>query len=153
MRAVTINLTAVIAIGLLAGLSAAQAKERRSPAFSVAVTLSDAAAKRLSSSGEQITVSAMLGGEAKPGVETEDGTIALGDMRREANAKGIASFGPVRLAPSELRKIAGPPRLLINVFTSRRVFENNLLNCGIFDGPFEEIPERPIAIACKLIEE
>ncbi len=47
----------------------------------------------------------------------------------------------------------GAPEMLINVYTSRKVFQDNLLHCDLFQGPFDAIPDKPIAINCKLIAE
>jgi hypothetical protein len=51
-----------------------------------------------------------------------------------------------------LRKISEPrPLLLINVYTSRKVFPDNLFDCGIYQD--EAAKAGVVSIKCKLIGE
>ena len=56
------------------------------------------------------------------------------------------------VSEGKMRKIKGRPELLINVYSSRKVFKDNLLDCDIFqDDPHKAAAG--IAITCKLIGE
>ena len=121
--------------------------------FSVAVTLSAAAAKKLTNSGEGLTIAAYYNGEAKAGVETEDGTVPLNAEERLIEPGGTAKFGSISFKDRDLKKIIGKPQLTINVFTSRKKFENNLLSCDIWSGDVDQSAGETLTLACKLIGE
>ncbi len=123
------------------------------PAFQVSITLSDAAAQKLAESGETITIGAYIGGEPKPGVVFDEPQIMLADTNRELAGAGTASFDPMTYDAKALPKVI-EPRLNINVYTSRKKFEDNLLDCGFFDDAVTALPKgKPVEIACKLIGE
>jgi hypothetical protein len=143
----------IAALTLLAALTAPAMAATLSPAFEVTITLSDAAAQKLSESGETITISAYFGGEPKPDVQVDDPQIMLASEDKELPAAGTLSFAPETLDAEGLAKVI-EPRLNINVYTSRKKFEDNLLDCGFFDDVITAIPrDKPITISCKLIGE
>jgi hypothetical protein len=45
------------------------------------------------------------------------------------------------------------PQLLINAYSGRKSSENNLLDCGIYEGPLRPMLGQNIGISCKLIGE
>jgi hypothetical protein len=45
------------------------------------------------------------------------------------------------------------PQLLINVYSGRKSSPNNLLDCGIYEGPLAAIQGTSVPISCKLIGE
>lgn len=124
------------------------------PKYVVQLTLSPRAAEKLSTAGETVRVSASYYGTAAPGVAAgDDGEIALAnevlDLPSGVNA---ANLGGITIAESDIRKTAeGRPMLLINVYTSRKVFQDNLLNCGIYQG--DAALAGQVEINCKLIGE
>lgn len=125
------------------------------PLYTVQITLSPKAAAKLSSSGETITIAAMYGGPAKPGVPTEgDGMVFAGEELSVTAGAGNVLQGGIMLDEKEVAKIDGEVELLINVYTSRTKFEDNLLSCGIWQDKLSAIPQdTPIPISCALIEE
>lgn len=141
------------ALAILAFSACAQAGS--TPGVKLTLTLSKAAEAKLTKMGEQITVSAYVYGMAKPGVKTEDGEYGLADSEKNvaAGATVAVEIPPMDIKDSELAKIDGKPELLINVYTARKVAEDNLLDCGIWQDTLDKLPKDGIAIACKLIEE
>jgi len=45
------------------------------------------------------------------------------------------------------------PQLLINLYSGRKSSPDNLLDCGIYEGPLKAVEGKNIPIACKLIGE
>ncbi len=124
------------------------------PKYVVQLTLSPAAASKLSSSGETVRVSASYYGTAVSGVPVEgDGEIGLANEVVDLpNGATAVNLGGISIAESDIRKTkeAGPS-LLINVYTSRKVIADNLLDCGIYEGDAARAGQADIA--CKLIGE
>jgi hypothetical protein len=144
----------LLAAFFLGHATVASALDKAAPAFEVTVTLSAAAEQKLSRAGETITIACYYGAEPKSGVATDDGQVPLADQNIELPGAGTAQIPAVSFPKSELKKVVGEARLNINVFISRKKFENNLLECGLFDDVLAAIPkDRPIDIACKLIGE
>lgn len=125
------------------------------PAYSLDVSLSAKAAAKLSSSGETIHVSAMYYGSAKPGVKGDEaGQIQLGAEEIDIPKAGLLKLGQITLKPADIKKIKEKqPLVLINVYTSRKVFADNLLDCGLFQDKVTVAAKKPVKIACKLIGE
>ena len=123
-----------------------------SPLFNVEVTLSPAAAAKLAESGEAITISTAYYGEAKAGADSEKGQIDLGSEEATLDAAGSVAMGGVELNEDGLGNIAGAPSMNLNVYSARKVFQDNLLSCGMWDQPVADIPAT-ITISCALIEE
>ncbi len=125
------------------------------PPYEVVVSLSQKAKDKLASSKEMVHVSAMYYGEAEEGFTGDDmGEIQLGEEDADLPGEGPVKFGEVKMSKHDIEQVVGQkPSVLINVYTSRKVFEDNLLDCGIFQGLVEEAAQKPIAIACKLIGE
>ena len=131
------------------------AEEFTLPPYEVIVSLSEKAKDKLATSKEMVHVSAMYYGEAEVGFTGDEmGQIQLGEEDADIPGEGSAKFGQVKMSKDDIAQVVGEkPHVLINVYTSRKVFEDNLLDCGIFEGLVEEAAQKPIAIACKLIGE
>lgn len=124
------------------------------PKYVVQLALSPAAASKLSSSGETVRVSASYYGTAVPGVPAgDDGEVGLANETVDLPSGTTAvNLGGISIAESDIRKTReGRPLLLINVYTSRKVFADNLLNCGIYQG--DAALAGQVEINCKLIGE
>lgn len=133
--------------------TADEAASAQIPSYTVAVTLSPKAREKLDSSGETVRVAAYYYGEAKPGVPADEvGEISLGSETKDIEQGSSVTLGG-RIAPAEeLSKIVGgKPKLLINVYSSRKVFEDNLLDCGIWQD--DATKASTLTISCKLIGE
>jgi YARHG domain-containing protein len=124
------------------------------PKYVVQLTLSPAAASKLSSSGETVRVSASYYGTAAPGVPVEgDGEVGLANEVVDLpNGTTAINLGGISIAENDIRKTReGRPLLLINVYSSRKVFADNLLDCGIYQGDAAQAGQ--VEITCKLIGE
>jgi hypothetical protein len=131
------------------------AEEVSLPPYEVVVSLSEKAKSKLATSKEMIHVSAMYYGEAEEGFTGDEmGEIQLGVEDADIPGEGSAKLGLLKIPKDDLAQVVGQkPSVLINVYTSRKVFEDNLLDCGIFQDLVEAAAQKPIAIACKLIGE
>ncbi|MER2605462.1 MAG: hypothetical protein ABTQ29_06520 [Siculibacillus sp.] len=155
-----------LALGLLAvALAAAPASTLAAPPpagpkFKLTVTLSPAALAKLTAKKEAVTISAMYGGEPNKAGESRaiEGEINLGndDLTRVADgAKVEFDFTGKGFKAAEMKYVkTGTARILINGYSARRAFDDNILDCAIWDGTLAEAAAAsPIPIACKLIEE
>lgn len=124
------------------------------PKYVVQLTLSPAAANKLSSSGETVRISASYYGTAAPGTASgDDGEVGLANETIDLpNGTRAVNLGGIAIPESDIRKTAeGRPLLLINVYSSRKVFQDNLLDCGIYQG--DAAMAGQVEISCKLIGE
>lgn len=138
--------------------SASPAAEVKSPyAFDVQITLTQRTIDKLESMREMITVSGMYWGEPKEEARTRAdgmGQINLGadDIKVQPSSRLVtvpgAAIDPKVLASD----VDGPPQVLVNVYTSRMAHENNLINCGIYEGPIAMAQQKPVDIRCDLID-
>ena len=131
------------------------AEEVALPPYEVVIGLSEQAKSKLATSKEMVHVSAMYYGEAEEGFTGDEmDEIQLGTEEADIPGEGSVKFGQLKMAKDEIAQVVGhKPSVLINVYTSRKVFEDNLLDCGIFQDLVEVAAQKPIAIACKLIGE
>lgn len=149
------RLAVALFIASSAATSCLAAAEVALPPYEVVISLSEQAKSKLATSKEMVHVSAMYYGLAEEGFTGDEmGEIQLGEEDADIPGEGSAKFGQLKMSQHDLAQVVGQkPSVLINVYTSRKVFEDNLLDCGIFQGPVEEAAQKPIAIACKLIGE
>ncbi|MBL8906895.1 MAG: hypothetical protein JNM20_09485 [Rhizobiales bacterium] len=131
------------------------AEEVALPTYEVVISLSDQAKSKLAASKEMVHVSAMYYGEAEEGfIGDEMGEIQLGVEDVDLPGEGSVQLGKIKMSKENLAQVVGhKPSVLINVYSSRKVFEDNLLDCGIFQDFVETAAQKPIVIACKLIGE
>jgi len=160
-----ITALAVLVLAAAPALSPAFALQQKAPpapaatipGFSVAVTYSQKAMDTLTSSKETVIVAAYLTGSPKPGTPKSlihQGAVGLGDSTQEITPGATATFSKISLDPKVLSYVDSQgPQLLINVYSGRKSSPNNLLDCGIYDGPLKDVQGKSIPIACKLIGE
>ncbi len=123
------------------------------PRYTVVVTLSPKAKQKLTSSGETVRVAAYYFGEAKPGEPADEaGEVQLGTEAKDIVSGNSVSLGGLSLPAKEVAKIVGGrPQLLINIYSGRKVFPDNILDCGIWQDDAAKAATLPIS--CKLIGE
>lgn len=136
--------------------AADKAEPVRTPyGFDVELTLTPRTIEKLAAMSEQVTVSAMYWGEPKPGVQADEiGQVNLGsdDINVPPANRGVLVPGSA-IDPKVLeRDVEGPPQVLVNVYTARLAHQDNLINCGIYEGPVSMAQSKPVAIECDLIE-
>lgn len=128
------------------------------PGFTVKIALSDKARKRLVGSKETVVVAGYLTGNPKQGAlkryVSEMGEIELGDIKAEVAPGENATFSRVQVKQDAFAQTDKKgPQLLINVFSGRKSSKDNLLDCGIYEGPLMSVQAGSVAISCKLIGE
>jgi hypothetical protein len=157
---------AIVALGATMSFSPAFAQQPARPSppvatpagFTVRLTYSQKAMDTLVSSKETVIVAAYVFGLPKPGVPKKyvegDGTIPLGEAKKEIAPGAVATFGKIDLDSARVTYIDNRgPQLLINVYSGRKSSPNNLLDCGIYEDPLSGAQGKYLPIACKLIGE
>lgn len=135
--------------------AAAAAPVKTEHGFDIQLTLTPRTADKLAAMGEQVTVSAMFFGDPRPGAPVEEGMgeIRLGeDTIDVAPANAVVVVTGAGFDPKRISEIEGPPQVLINVYTARKAHGDNLIDCGIYQGPIKMAQEKPVAIECDLLE-
>lgn len=157
------RLSALLSGLFLAGCSPAPAPAADGPApvttaygFDVQLTMTGRAAERLKAIGERVTVNVVYHGEPKPGVVlAEEGMIGvvLGEERVEVtpDTRDVVVTG-AGFNEKAMADVQGEPQIVLNVHTARKAHEDNLIWCGLYEGPVAMAREKPIAISCDLIE-
>jgi hypothetical protein len=148
---------------LLATAAAGAAATQRPPArpalgFTLDISYSPRAAAEMARRREALTISAYYEGEpSRAGARHTNGEdgINLGDDTRTVPARSgpVAVTGrgflPARLAWTR----AGTIRVNVNLFSARRSGPDNILDCGVVEGPLARIAGRTHPVRCKLIGE
>ncbi len=138
-------------------------KEVTFPAFAIDVKLDDAAKSKLAENNETIIVAAYYGfypGQKSPKKYSdyvgEDGVFSITEARIEIKPDMTrATFDQVT-CPREIFDIItdeDKPKIevLINIFSGRRAFPNNLLSCDILQNKLNDVAGKHYSLACKLI--
>ena len=128
------------------------------PGFDVAVRLSPKAKAKLTAGSETVVVDASFIAGPRAGTPArfigEDGQVmGLGDQRMEVAPGATARFTHLLANKDALAWVEGPPSVLINVYSGRKSSADNLLDCGIYEGPLSTIADSVVPIDCKLIGE
>jgi hypothetical protein len=143
----------ILAVAL--GLTACHAPAAHGPrGFTVEVALTPAAAAKLSSLHEKVAVAAYYYGLPAPGVPAnQDGQVDLGSEKMEFTPpQDQVHFSGAVVDEGDLTTIAGPPRVLINVFSARHAVSDNLLDCSTFEDTIATARARTPHITCDLIK-
>ena len=160
-------LVLLIALAGVAVLSQAFAQEQNTkpavppaaPAgFTVKITYSQKAMDTLVAGKETVIVDGDLFGSPKPGTPKryvdDIGQVDVGEVKDEIVPGADATFDSIKLNHAMLKWVDNNgPQLLINVYSGRKSSPNNLLDCGIYDGPLAAVQGQSIPISCKLIGE
>ena len=128
--------------------SAALAENR----IAIIISFDEATIARMTSLGEWVTISAYYSGDpAREDAPTDEmGMVFLG--HEEANIfpanQRIELGGSLTGAPLDW---VVTPLVNVNVYSARFVDENNILDCGIVDGPVPELAQADQTISCTLL--
>lgn len=124
-------------------------------AFQVQLTFTPRAAEKLVATKELVTIAGMYWGlptAAAAPTADEVGQINLGvdyiDVSPENGAYMVPGSG---FDDSKIESVDGAPQVLVNVYSARKTHADNLLNCGIYEGPIAMAQQRPVEIQCDLI--
>ncbi len=126
--------------------------------FNVTVALSARAKRRLAEGSETVIVAGYFSGNPKPSAPkqyvSDTGEIDLGHEEVEAAPGAGASFGEIKLKKDALDQVDNQGvQLLVNVYSGRKSSADNLLECGIYQGPLRAAQSKSLPISCKLIGE
>jgi hypothetical protein len=141
--------------GSVEGTAAEPAAPASPYAFAVQLTLTPRAAEKLVATKERIIVAGMYWGApnaaGKPASDAM-GQIPLGeDLVEVAPENAIITVPAAKFNPDQLANVEGAPQVLVNVYSARNAHEDNLLDCGIYEGPVSMAQKQPVDIRCDLI--
>lgn len=125
-------------------------------AFEVRLTMTPRAAEKLASMNERVIVDAMYFGLAAsadaPGVDDHGMEVGLGSDEVEvAPQNAVVTTPGSGFDPTHIASIKGEPEVLVNVYSARKSHADNLLSCGIYQGPVKMAQQKPVEIQCDLI--
>jgi len=125
--------------------------------FDVQLTLTPRAAERLAQTDEAVIVSAMYYGlpasDTVPGLDDHGMEVGLGGDDIEVAPQNALVIVPgAGFDPTYLPGVKGEPEVLVNVYSARKTHENNLISCGIYQGPIAMAQKKPVDIQCDLID-
>jgi hypothetical protein len=125
-------------------------------AFEVSLTLTPRAAEKLATTNERVIVNAMYFGLAvsadAPGVDDHGMEVGLGSDEVEVPPENAVVKAPGSgFDPTHIASIKGEPEVLVNVYSARKSHADNLLSCGIYQGPVKMAQQKPVEIQCDLI--
>jgi hypothetical protein len=84
----------------------------------------------------------------------EVGQVDLGEVKQEIVPAATATFDSVKPDQALVKWINDQGlQILINVYSGRKSSPNNLLDCGLYEGPLAAVQGQSIPISCKLIGE
>ena len=119
------------------------------------VTFSQRALQELAGLSEMVMVSAFYFGEPAPGATIEpdeEGLIFLGVEEHVIWPVPQTVQLGANLGAMPVAQVVAP-QVNVNVYSARFGAEDNLLECGLVDGPVQDFIGKPQAVACKLIGE
>ncbi len=82
------------------------------------------------------------------------GEVELGDIKAEVAPGENAAFSRIQMKQDAFEQTDKKDlQILVNVFSGRKSSNDNLLNCGIYQGPLKSVQGCSVAVSCKLIGE
>ncbi len=128
------------------------------PGFPVEIALSPKARQKLVSARETVIVAVYLYANPKKSVPAkfvdEMGQVNLGEARTEVAPGENATLLPFHVKKLALDRVDDDGvQVNLNVFSGRKSSPDNLVDCGIWEGPLKDAATAKIHIACKLIGE
>jgi len=157
----SLRIALLAAVAVLSAAPAGHTAEA-APKFSVVLTMSPASLAKLTKLREQVTVSAHYYGMPTPAADKNKITNEIGevDLGDEESTRALTAAHETfdfagRGFQTKRAKWAEPGTagVLINVYSARKVSDDNILDCGLFQDRLEVAEAQPIEIACKLIGE
>lgn len=139
---------ALILTALLASPTAAQETN-----VTLHISFDAASATKLQEAGEMVIVSSYFWGDPAMGnvlALNEMGQLYLGAEQATVWPNGQTISIGHSLAGAPIGNVEAP-MVNVNVYSARITSEDNLLDCGIVDGPTDALSKSTQEIACKLI--
>jgi hypothetical protein len=122
------------------------------PQVTLVIRFDPAAAQALAASGERVVVAGYFYGDPAPGAtETPDevGYINLGTEEVTIRPQDARLTLGASLSNAPLDQVTAP-MVNVNVYSARWTHEDNLLDCGVVDGPVAAMTA-PQEVFCKLL--
>ena len=125
--------------------------------FAFDITLSPDAAAKLKAAQEGITVWASFYGEPSGEGEKHVDEMGLIDLGVETlylpGEAATVQITAREVDPAKLKWIKGPANVNVNVYTSRKSSEYNLIDCDLIDGDVKKLQAMKVTVRCWLIGE
>ena len=140
-------------LGLTCAISFASGALAENDKISINISFDEPTIARLTSLGEWVTVSAYYFGDpAREDAPTDEmGMVYLG--HEEANifpaTQRVEIGGFLDAAPIEW---VTEPLVNVNIYSARFVDENNILECGLVEGPVAALSAQDQTISCTLLD-
>ena len=126
-------------------------------AFDFTIALSEKAAETLGAAHETITVLASYYGTPTQEGEAHANELGMVDLDTETfelpGQPGVAHVTGKNVKGADLSWIKGRPSVNVNLFTSRKSSDLNLIDCDLIDGEVTKVQAKPITVNCFLIGE
>jgi hypothetical protein len=127
------------------------------PGFAISIELSPQAEKRLDSLRETIKILAMFDGDPLPGQGCFNAPmrdVYLGSGEKLVDANNVADFSDLKVSQHHWNELADKDYYVtINVFSARKKYKNNLLDCGVPEGHISAFAGKTTEVRCWLIGE
>jgi hypothetical protein len=127
------------------------------PEFAIAIKLSPQAETRLRDLHETIKILAMFDGDPLPGqghFNAPMRDVYLGSDEKLVDANNIAKFSSTKISQRHWNQLADKDYYVtINVFSARKTYRNNLLDCGVPENHISTFAGKTIEVRCWLIGE
>ena len=125
------------------------------PEFAIAIELSPQAEKRLNDLHETIKVLAMFDGDPLPGQGHDNAPmrdVYLGSDEKLVDANNTSKFSSTKISQRHWNQLADKDYYVtINVFSARKTFKNNLLDCGVPEKHISTFAGKTTVVRCQLI--
>ena len=125
------------------------------PRFNVSIEFSPSALQKLVTNQESVHISTVYYGNSRSDSDSEfPDDISLGTEDVDILPGNIARLGGTPVDRNDVERIFDrKPMLFVNVYSSRKVFKDNILDCGAFQDPIDLAARDGVVMTCKLIGE
>lgn len=123
------------------------------PEVAARLVLSPAAFKKIADNGEEIHLAVEFYGSTTAGhADDFPGEITLGSQDMDVAPGEVPTLGGITVSQQALNAVQ--PQIWMNVYTSRKVFQDNLLDCDAIQEPYADLTKTGgVDIHCVLIGE
>jgi hypothetical protein len=127
----------------------------RVPTFTIRISLSEAAAKRLTDAGETIKGLISFDGDGIPRKDeytAPNRPIVLGCYQFEITKPGEISITNAYISVEESKRLTDPDYYVgVSIFSGRRAFKDNVLSNGFAEMHISQTATGPVQITCDLL--
>ena len=127
----------------------------RVPAFTIRISLSEEADKRLQDAGETIKGLVDFDGDGIPKKDEYTAPmrpIVLGCYQFEIQKPGEVLISKAYISAEQAKRLTNPDYYLtINIFSGRRAFKDNVRNNGFAEMHISQVAKEPVRITCDLL--